>query len=669
MNEDKLSPASNEENIFAPTNTPAPVETPSTPVAEPTIETVAEEPAAETANGAAEPTVESAATPETSAEPAAEPTAESPATPEEPTTTEAPAAPIEPATEEPSTAPVSPFATPSVPDAQTNTPAQTSVAQPVKKKSKAPLILGIIFLLLLIGGGVFYFVAQKLISDAKPQEVEPVADVEEEPEVDEEDKVSSLRLSDEKLSDFDFALLKTAEADKNVIYSPLSIKYALTMLSEGADGDTKTQIENVLGDYKAKAYINSENRALANALFVRDSFKGNVLEDYITTLKDNYAADVVEDSFANAGNINKWISDQTLGIITDAVDDGLVSNLDFVLTNALAIDMEWENALQCAAGSKANRIFYVAKYDHETYDHKVDCISGDTGFDQESFNEKKTRVAKIGASINNYDLVTELGEDKVKETIEEAYEKWLKESYKEGVSNKDHLESINEYSPAEAISKKYIEELKANYQSAQFSTDFMMEDTDDVLAFAKDLKEYDGATLQYVAVMPKSQELGEFIKGLKAEDFAKIIEGLKELKGEDFEDGFITQIDGYVPFFKYNYDKDLVDDFKKMKITDVFDSEKANLSKMFSVESASIDVIEHKADIDFSNDGIKAAAVTVGGGLGDSSGDVFRYNFEIPEEKIKKIELNFDKPFIYVIRDKNTGEVWFTGATYEGKTE
>ena len=668
MNEDNLSPASNEENIFAPTNTPTPVETPSTPVAELGIETAAEEPVAETANNVVEPAAEPTTTPEASAEPAAEPAVESPATPEEPTTTEATAAPSEPVAEEPSAAPVSPFATPSVPDTQTNMPAQTSVAQPVKKKSKAPLILGIIFLLLLIGGGVFYFVAQKLISDSQPQVSEPVADVEDEPEVDENDKVSSLRLSDEKMSDFDFALLKTAKADKNVVYSPLSIKYALTMLSEGADGDTKTQIENVLGDYKAKAYINSENRTLANALFVRDSFKSNVLEDYITTLKDNYAADVIEDSFANADNINKWISDQTLGIITDAVDDGQVADLDFILTNALAIDMQWENALQCAAGSKANSIFYVAKYDHETYDHKVDCISGDTGFDQESFNEKKTRVAKIGASINNYDLVTELGEDKVKETIEEAYGKWLKEELSTGVTNEQHEQEHGGVSPAEAISKKFIEELKANYQSAQFSTDFMMEDTDDVLAFAKDLKEYDGATLQYVAVMPKTQEIGEFIENLKAEDFTKIINDLKELKGEDFEDGYITQIDGYVPFFKYNYDKDLVDDLKKMKITDVFDSEKANLSKMFSVESASIDVIEHKADIDFSNDGIKAAAVTMGGGLGAANGD-FRYDFEIPEEKIKKIELNFDKPFIYVIRDKNTGEVWFTGATYEGKTE
>ena len=665
MNEDNFSPASNEENIFAPANTPAPAEP--TPVVEPAADSVAAapetteslapaEPITETAEPVAEPTT-------TVAEPvAAEPIAAEPATTET----------AEPAVSEQNTAPVSPFASPSVPDASTS----TTVAQPVKKKSKAPLILGIIFLLFLIGGGAFFVFAQKLIGDAKPQDTEPVADVEEEPETKEDDKLASLRLSDEKLSNFDFALLKaaakdeskTTNADKNVVYSPLSIKYALAMLNEGADGETKTQIQDIIGDYQAKAYINSENRSLANALFIRDNYQENIIEDYITTLKDKYAADVITDSFANANNINQWISDQTLGIIKNAVGDDFASNIDYALINALAIDMEWENALQCSSGSKAHSIYYDANYEHETYTHNVKCIDGETGFSKEKFNEKDTRIATIGASVNNYDLITELGEDKVKETIEEAYSKWLDEPYIEGKTNREHEEENDGVSPKEAVSKKFIEELKANYKSAQYSTDFMMEDTDDVIAFAKDLKEYDGATLQYVAVMPKNQELSEYIKDLKAEDFSKIIDGLKELKGDDFEDGYLTQIDGYVPFFKYNYKQDLVESLKEMGITDVFDKDKADLSKLTSAEDARIDFMEHMAEIELSNDGIKAAAVTMGGGLGDSNGD-FQYNFEIPEEKIKKIELNFDKPFIYIVRDKNTGEVWFTGATYEGKTE
>ena len=70
----------------------------------------------------------------------------------------------------------------------------------------------------------------------------------------------------------------------------------------------------------------------------------------------------------------------------------------------------------------------------------------------------------------------------------------------------------------------------------------------------------------------------------------------------------------------------------------------------------------HKANIDFSNDGIKASAVTVVGGMGSASCPTFDYEYEVP---VEEIDLTFDKPFMYVIRDKSTGEVWFTGSVYE----
>jgi serpin B len=64
---------------------------------------------------------------------------------------------------------------------------------------------------------------------------------------------------------------------------------------------------------------------------------------------------------------------------------------------------------------------------------------------------------------------------------------------------------------------------------------------------------------------------------------------------------------------------------------------------------------KHKADIKFSEKGIKAAAVTVIMMLEKSA-------FEEPKEIV---ELNFNKPFMFIIRDKNTKDVWFTGTVYE----
>ena len=72
--------------------------------------------------------------------------------------------------------------------------------------------------------------------------------------------------------------------------------------------------------------------------------------------------------------------------------------------------------------------------------------------------------------------------------------------------------------------------------------------------------------------------------------------------------------------------------------------------------------MKHKADIDFSNEGIKAAAVTMGTGMG-AGGYGFEYKWDVP---VETIDMTFDRPFLFLIRDKDTGEVWFAGTVYEG---
>ena len=67
----------------------------------------------------------------------------------------------------------------------------------------------------------------------------------------------------------------------------------------------------------------------------------------------------------------------------------------------------------------------------------------------------------------------------------------------------------------------------------------------------------------------------------------------------------------------------------------------------------------HKANIEFTQDGIKAAAVTTFGGRG--AGSTFDYLYDVP---VEKIDLTFDKPYMFLIRDKATGEIWFTGTVY-----
>ena len=160
--------------------------------------------------------------------------------------------------------------------------------------------------------------------------------------------------------------------------------------------------------------------------------------------------------------------------------------------------------------------------------------------------------------------------------------------------------------------------------------------------------------------MPKEEKLVDFIKNTNSSKVNEYIKNLKDMSLNSFKDGYMTIINGYIPMFKMEYELDLMGDLKKMGVKDIFDSEKADLSKMTS-EKEYIDPALHKANIEFSNEGIKAGAATVMGGLG-GGGIGFEYLWDVP---VEKIDLTFDKPFVYLIRDKNSGEVWFVGTVYE----
>ena len=64
----------------------------------------------------------------------------------------------------------------------------------------------------------------------------------------------------------------------------------------------------------------------------------------------------------------------------------------------------------------------------------------------------------------------------------------------------------------------------------------------------------------------------------------------------------------------------------------------------------------HKANIDFTEKGVKAAAVTV---------FIMETSSAMVGEEEKPEEVKIDNPFIYLIRDKNTSELWFVGTVYE----
>ena len=462
-------------------------------------------------------------------------------------------------------------------------------------------------------------------------------------------KKSEYRMSGNSLEDFDLYFLQLENNKENKVYSPISIKYALSMLEEGAVGDAKTQISNLIGDYTSKKYTNSKNMSFANALFINNSYKDSTKDSYISTLTQKYNAEVIFDSFKTPDVVNSWVSDKTLGLINNLLDD--ISDKQIILINALAIDMEWEEKFILNPG-----IGVHVRYMHENFSW-VDAIDVTSN----KFGNDNLDVAGMGitASFNNYDIVTTLGEDNIRKTVKSEFIKYLEENPTEKISDYVTADGLSDDELMEKYLDGYIERLNSNYKKEDKTTDFALYVDDNVKAFAKDLKEYDGTTLQYIGIMPINEELESFISNKTSDDISNIIKKLKTLKADNFKDGVVTKIKGFIPKFKFEYDLDLMNDLKNLGITNVFKEGKANLSGISKDASLFINEATHKANIEFTQDGIKAAAVTSLGGLGAGGG--FDYLYDVP---VEEIDLTFNKPYMFIIRDKATSEVWFAGTVY-----
>ena len=450
------------------------------------------------------------------------------------------------------------------------------------------------------------------------------------------------------LEPFDLYFLQLENKKENKIYSPLSIKYALSMLAEGSEGESKKQILDIIYDYKTNKYENNKNISLANALFIKEIYKDKINNNYKTTLIDKYNAEVIIDSFMSPVNINSWVNNKTLGLINNLFDD--ISEENLILINALAIDMEWEDKFIHAYPN----VPVSVNYKHEKF-----SWFGPDEVTEKEFNDIEEKISgmKIIASVNKYDIVNVLGENKIRKTVKEELIKYLNENNLT-IRNVYNEDNKTDEELVELYLDNYIEEINSNYKKIDASTDFSFYTDENIKVFAKSLKEYNGKQLEYIGIMPLNKNLDEYVKNITAQDINNLLGQLKKIELNNFKDGVVTKITGFIPKFKFDYELDLMNDLKTLGIKNVFEIGKANLKNITSDELY-INKISHKSNIEFTQDGIKAATITYAGGKG--AGEIFNYYFEVP---VEEIDLTFDKPYMFIIRDKKTQEVWFTGTVY-----
>ncbi|MCR4761078.1 MAG: serine protease [Oscillospiraceae bacterium] len=164
-----------------------------------------------------------------------------------------------------------------------------------------------------------------------------------------------------------------AEQEKpNLLISPLSVTQALAMTANGAKGETKKQMEQVLGGtlemnalneyyYDYTSNLASSEKAsldLANSIWILDDESViKVPQAFLQTTADYYDSAVFRAAFdeGTLNDINAWISDNTHGMIPHMLDQIDPGNVMFLI-NALAFDAKWSEPLE-PLDRKAN--FYV----------------------------------------------------------------------------------------------------------------------------------------------------------------------------------------------------------------------------------------------------------------------------------------------------------------------
>lgn len=367
------------------------------------------------------------------------------------------------------------------------------------------------------------------------------------------------------VSDLTFADKLNAQmpADKNYMFSPLSVKMALALAANGAEGDTKNEILNTLGvknldEFNTlskdliKRYSQTDILSLniANSIWInKDKTTQNFSKNFKNIATEYYNADVKTVYNKNAvSEINSWVKDKTKGKIPQIIDNA--DNFWAMLINAIYFKGAWENEFSTS----------LTKPDEFT--------NADGTKTQTDFMNKTSWIP--------------YAETKSAKIIELPY--------------KNRVDKFSD------------------------SGEYIGTDSFDDLDVSMYLMLADGS-------INAEQELDTAITD---ENFKRTYTKLS------------------MPKFKIEYSESLNNMLKNIGIKTAFDTKTAQFGKMFDSGNMWFTDTIHKTFISVDEKGTEAAAVT-SIGMGGSA---------LPPEPI---ELKFNKPFYFAIRDNTSGEILFMG--------
>ncbi len=165
--------------------------------------------------------------------------------------------------------------------------------------------------------------------------------------------------------DLGLGLLKNIDAkDGNSLVSPISLARPLAVLATGAEGATRTQIEDVLGapadgslETELKSLAESWSKdgdtfSLADSIWLNETFEPN--EQFISSAQNDFGAEVYDRSFDNATlqEINGWVDENTHGMI-DSILEKIDPSYALYVIDACAFEGGWETPYEEGAVEEA----------------------------------------------------------------------------------------------------------------------------------------------------------------------------------------------------------------------------------------------------------------------------------------------------------------------------
>jgi serpin B len=356
---------------------------------------------------------------------------------------------------------------------------------------------------------------------------------------------------------FGFELLSKVNSDapnqQNLMISPMSVSLALAMLYNGAEGDTRQQMQDMfhksgLGaddvnqSYKElvsglESHDPKVELSMANAIFYRNDF--SVKANFISTNQIYYSAEVAGLDFSNPvqslQTVNGWVNEKTKGKISKIINQVSPDDVMYLL-NAIYFKGQW--TCQFDKGLTANRPF--TKSDNSVIQVQTMNIESDFNF----------------YGTDDFQL------------------------------------------------------LEMPYGGGKFSMLIFLPET--------------GKTVNDVIAQLSSDRVNDWISKLTSQK---------------------KQV--YLPKFEFRFDKSLIETLKALGMTDAFDG-RANLSGISDVAQLVVTEVMHKTYIKVDEAGTEAAAVT---------GITVGYTSVNPQSNIFRV----DHPFVFAIREKDTGALLFVG--------